>query len=148
MTSWSFADRAWHAYHCLPRTRRGKPPSYNSLEKAHGLSSGTLSRVMLGERAEFAMSTVEAIARALQVSLDWLMEGKGEAPKPTGPVPPRLPYLNESNQTSGDVRLSNHLPTQAEIAKAFIDDAESMAPDALCPELLARAMMLATSTKK
>jgi hypothetical protein len=147
MTSWSFADRAWHAYHCLPRTRRGKPPSYNSLEKNARLSSGTLSRVMLGEREEFAKSTLEALARALQVSLDWLVEGKGEAPKPSGPVPPRLPYLNESNQTSGDVRLSSHPLTQAEIAKAFIDDAEASAPDALCPELLARAMMLATSRK-
>lgn len=145
MTSESFADRAWYAYHCLPRTRRGKPPSYNSLEEKHGISTGTISRAMLGDREEFSKTTLEKLARALNVSVGWLVEGVGDQPVLTGQIPPRLPYLNESN-LSPDKSVTG--PRKSlELARACLEQAWLEAPNALPMELLARAQIFASKLK-
>jgi transcriptional regulator with XRE-family HTH domain len=143
MMSESFADRAWYAYHCLPRTKRGKPPSYNSLEKAAGISSGTISRAMLGDREEFSKSTLEALARVLNVSIDWLVDGRGEKPPLTGPIPPRLPYLNTMNEFSDKVPFPKDRQA-VEVAKMLVERAWNEAPNASVIELLARAQIEAS----
>jgi transcriptional regulator with XRE-family HTH domain len=142
MSTTSFADRAWLAYHSLPRTKRGKPPSYRSLEDAAGLSNGTISRVMLGEREDHSYETKTAIARVLAVSTEWLAEGRGEAPTPTGAVPPRLPYLVEEGAPESP------RPTSAlDEARAFLDEVVRQSPDASPLELLAAAQMIAIRRK-
>lgn len=83
------SDRAWLAYHSLPRDSAGKPPKRVDLERAHGLPQALFSKLFRGARVSFSMKTWKAIASALQVSLDWLVNGDGEPPSPTGPVPER-----------------------------------------------------------
>lgn len=85
----SLADRAWHAWHCLPRDSRGKPPSRASLEKPVGLSYATLSKIMLGEREDPGFAQLKLIAKALQCDVNWLADGDGPAPRTTLPIPPR-----------------------------------------------------------
>ena len=138
----SLADRAWLAYHALPRTRRGKPPSYRSLEDAAGLSNGTISRVMLGEREDHGYETKLALAKVLQVPVTWLAEGVGEPPKPTGTVPPRLPYLIDEASPE-----SPRLTTALDVARALLDEAARARPDASPLELLATAQLLAIQRK-
>lgn len=45
-----------------------------------GLSKGTVSMIESGNRADPSGSTVEKLARALGVSTDYLLSGKGAAP--------------------------------------------------------------------
>ena len=87
----TLADRVWFAYHCLPRDAKGNPPSYVSLERPWKLPNGTLSRVVYAERKDLRGMTLGLIAKALNVKLDWLMNGgRVDRPVPTGTVPPRL----------------------------------------------------------
>lgn len=136
----TLADRAWLAYHSLPRNKRGKPPSYRSLEMKRGLSGGTLSRLMMGDRGEHSYDVRLLIAEALQTTVDFLWKGLGDSPKPTGIVPPRLPYLIEDDEAQ-----ENHERplTSLEQARAFLERAASIAPNATAIELLARAQVLA-----
>jgi len=136
MSTTSFADRAWLAYHSLPRSKKGKPPSYRSLEDAVALSNGTISRIMLGEREDHGYETKTALARVLCVSAEWLAEGRGEPPTPTGPVPPRLPYLVEEGAPE-----SPRPTTALEEAKALLEAAALLSPDASPLELLAAAQL-------
>lgn len=145
MTSESFADRAWYAYHCLPRNRRGKPPSYNSLEEKHGISTGTISRAMLGDREEFSKTTLEKLARALSVSVGWLVEGVGDKPALTGQIPPRLPYLNDANVSMDKITLGAR--RSFDVAHALLEQAWLEAPAASPMELLARAQIFAAKLK-
>lgn len=78
----SLGERAWWAYQCI-----GAPP-YSHLEQRHGFSAGQLRRLLIGERHRAEHETVLRVSRALQVPVEWLLEGRGPAPAPTGPVPP------------------------------------------------------------
>lgn len=136
----TLADRAWLAYHSLPRNSRGKPPSYRSLEQKHALSGGTLSRLMIGDRAEHSYDVRIGIAEALGVSVDYLWKGSGTAPVPRLPVPPRLPYLVEQNEATGSPERA---ATALDRARFFLDRVAEVSPGANVFELLARAQVLA-----
>lgn len=83
----TLADRAWLAWHSLPRDEKGEPPGWKGLEAEHGVPGATFSKVFSGKRTEPRSSTVEAMARALRVSPEWLQFGRGQPPQPTEPVP-------------------------------------------------------------
>lgn len=85
----SLADRVWFAYHCLPRDEKGNLPSYVSVERPWKLPNNTLSRVISTERKDLRGKTLDLIAKALNVSIEWLMNGGDDGPVPTGIVPPR-----------------------------------------------------------
>lgn len=84
----SLPERAWWAYQCLPRDASGKPPASTKLDVDHGLGRGTLLRLFKGERTPGG-DTMVRVARALGVSVGWLLAGEGAAPKPSGPLAPR-----------------------------------------------------------
>lgn len=86
----TLADRAWFAYHCLPR-EEGELPSYRQLEMAYGLSTAIISKIVLGTREHFWPETMPKLAEALRCNVDWLRAGTGPAPRlPHGvSVPPR-----------------------------------------------------------
>jgi transcriptional regulator with XRE-family HTH domain len=86
----TLADRAWYAYHCLPRDRNGKPPTFKELEAAEQLPYSTLSHVMSGRRSQQRHETFAKIARALRVTEAWLRgEAAEHGPTLTGEWPPR-----------------------------------------------------------
>lgn len=60
-----------------------------SLEAAHELPAALLSKLFSGERRGFDAATAPKMARALGVSIGWLLEGKGAPPILTGPIRPR-----------------------------------------------------------
>lgn len=84
-----FGERAWRAWHSLPRDENGEPPSQRSIEKRHDLPQGTLSKVFKGDRANLQADTLEQLAEALGTSPAWLLRGHGEPPRLTGPIGPR-----------------------------------------------------------
>lgn len=81
------ADRAWLALHALPRVK-GKPPSARQLARRGHFDHAALSRLLRQQRMP-TTPTLQGIASALHVSVDWLLSGDGTAPVPTGRVPPR-----------------------------------------------------------
>lgn len=86
----SLAERAWYAFHCLPRGSRTKKPTPPTvLEKAHGLPRGSLGLIFSGTRTEPRLATRAKLAEALQVTEDWLIRGTGTPPTLTGLLPPR-----------------------------------------------------------
>lgn len=85
----AFQDRAWLAWHSMPRGAKGKPPSWRSIELEHKLAEGTFSKLFKGHRTEQGMPMLARIARALHVDVVWLVHGIGDPPTPSGPVPPR-----------------------------------------------------------
>jgi len=86
MTPKTMGERAWYAYHCLPRGKNGKPPPRRPFEEAHGLHNGTLKRVFLGASPRAEM--LDKVALALEVPIEWLLRGEGKAPKLSGVLPP------------------------------------------------------------
>lgn len=82
----TIADRAWYAWHCLPRSKKGKPPSWKSLEKEYGVATTTFSKLFSGERKTVELETLPKMASALRVSEMWLYKGEGEVPKLSGPL--------------------------------------------------------------
>jgi transcriptional regulator with XRE-family HTH domain len=89
----SLADRAWYAYHCLPRDPAGYPPNLKDLEIEVGISSyGTLSHVMAGRRSNHRADTFGKMAKAFRVTEAWLRGEEGERdPVLTGMLPPTWP---------------------------------------------------------
>lgn len=86
----SLGDRVWWALHCLPRSGpRHQAPGRKELEKRHGLANGTMGSLIHGARTEVRNETLTRLAAALQVSSEWLNEGKGAPPKLTGHIGPR-----------------------------------------------------------
>lgn len=85
----AFLERAWLAWHSMPRRASGKPPSWRSIELEHNLAEGTFSKMFKGHRREHGLAMYERLARALRTEVLWLVHGIGMAPKPSGPVPPR-----------------------------------------------------------
>ena len=141
----SLAERAWFAYHCLPRGKRNKPPPYRQLEQQVGLTNGTFSRLFLGERERPEPETVVGIAKVLGVTLDWLLTGKGDGPKPVGIVPPRLPYLVEEPAES---TLQVETLSAVSAAVRLIYEAAKRFPEASALELLAHAQLAAIRPMK
>jgi hypothetical protein len=97
----TFAERAWYAYQCLPRDPRGRPLSYRSLEIRYDLPRSSLSRLFSGAHGSVDASNVPRLARALGVSVEWLISGHGAPPTAAGPVLP-LSSTKESVQPEHD----------------------------------------------
>lgn len=53
------------------------------LSKLAGLAEGHVAMIERGTVEDGSVQTIGKIARALGVSLDWLVFGKGEGPRPT-----------------------------------------------------------------
>lgn len=84
----AIGERVWFALHCLPRQRNGQPPALYAVERRGGLSTGQLRKLVYGERGGLRDASVRKAAVALGASPEWLRDGTGEAPTPTGDVPP------------------------------------------------------------
>lgn len=82
-----------------------------SVEAARAIPQGTLARIIAGGRQEPRASTMRAVAAALNVTREWLEEGKGEPPRPTGKVPPR--HGNEPDARHVTVASHETLDTRA-----------------------------------
>jgi len=95
----SIGHRAWHAYYCLPRDEKGKPPSYRSLEDAHGVSNAGLQKMIKGNLRRPGYEVLSNIAAALKVTPHWLQTGEGEPPKSAWPIP-AYPYSEASGGLS------------------------------------------------
>lgn len=76
----TIAERAWFAWHCLPRNRRNKPPAIRKLELAHGLANAALRKVIYGQTARPAYDSVLKMAAALNCSPQWLVANEGPGP--------------------------------------------------------------------
>lgn len=87
MTAKTFSERAWLAYHSLPRRKSGKPPSQSELEEQYGLNKATFYKVFVRGR-QVSIDTLPKLASALNVSVEWLTTGRGDPPTPSGYVPP------------------------------------------------------------
>lgn len=85
----SIADRVWYALHCLSRDEQGRPPPPTVLEARHGLSRGLIGKLIGERQREVRGPTLMRLAQALHVSTEWLLEGRGLMPTPTGIVPSR-----------------------------------------------------------
>lgn len=85
----AFLERAWLAWHSMPRQANGKPPSWRSIELEHNLAEGTFSKMFKGHRREHGLAMYERLARALRTEVLWLVHGVGTPPTASGPVPPR-----------------------------------------------------------
>lgn len=88
----SLASRTWFALHCLPRDEKGRPPSYRSLELNYDLPRSVLSRLFSDDRKTVDASTLGKLAKAFRVSPEWLLDGEGSDPVPTGPVMPWMRF--------------------------------------------------------
>lgn len=86
-------DRVWRAYLALPRDDNGEPPPYAEVEKTHGISYATLSKIINGDRSEVRGATVAKLAAALRVAEGWLLTGANPPPLPP-PDRPR-PYAKK-----------------------------------------------------
>lgn len=99
-------DRVWYAWHCLPRDKRGKPPSWKGLEKKYAISQATFSRLASGERKTVDLETLPRLAEALGVGVLWLLKGDGDRPKLTGPYRPRAERYEEFDPTAWGARVT------------------------------------------
>lgn len=84
----TLAERAWYAYHALPRDFRGNPPSYRSLEQEHGLPQATFAKLFGGHKKSVGSANLPRLCRALGVNVAWLTESVGDPPELTGPIQP------------------------------------------------------------
>ena len=88
----TLADRVWYAIHCLRRNADGSVPKYVSIERKVGLPNAFLSKMVRGKRPEPSAASMVALASVLDVDLQWLVSGIGNAPSLSGPLPPRPGY--------------------------------------------------------
>ncbi len=115
----TFSDRAWYAWHCLPRDDEGSPPSPRPWGKTHGVDPSAIGRLFKGERG-MGVDVTRKFAEGLGVSLDWLVSGKGEAPVLTGPLPPRRKKTKDEHWQQ---RHRPHLLRAQERLRGIPDDA-------------------------
>lgn len=94
----NLGDRVWWAWNCLPRDK-GRLPPWKGLEREHGISPATFSKLISGERSTVGIDTLPKLAAALRVSEQWLMRREGQDPTPSGPLIGR-----------GEDRYANHDP--------------------------------------
>ncbi len=80
----TLGDRVWWAWNCLPRRADGKPDDYLSIEREHGISNGTISQLIKGDRVDVRGATLAKLSAALRVSPAWLLERHGPDPRLTG----------------------------------------------------------------
>lgn len=115
------ADRAWLAYHSLPRDEKGRPPSRRKVEQSNELPPSVLSKLFTGERKSVDASTLFKLAKAFGVSATWLQTGEGDPPLPTGRVPPRVLMLTYGS-TSLDIERLGLTDADAVTALAKVSD--------------------------
>lgn len=87
-TAEGIQDRAWLAWHSLPRAR-GRPPGREKLEIDHELPRDLLTQLFDGSRTYVRDDVLPRLAAALATTPQYLKRGTGAPPTPTGPVPPR-----------------------------------------------------------
>jgi hypothetical protein len=128
--SGKFAERAWLAWHSLPRDENGKPPTRRSLEVNYGLSQAVVSRLFGGYIKTVEAQTLIKLARALHVDPTWLATGVAKAPTPTGPMVP-LPgsYDPASFIPEPTIEFDDRYPNRA--TAAGIARRGGVAPDAI-----------------
>lgn len=103
----TLAERAWFAWHCLPRNKRDKPPPIRKLEIAHGLANAALRKIILGYTLRPAHDSLLKAALALNCDPRWLSTGEGQGPLAStfvAPGPPPLPARSRG-LSSSDVAL-------------------------------------------
>lgn len=83
---WSAGARAFYAWACLPRDRRGWPPRAKNLERDHGLYNGLLAKFFEGRSVR--VGTLRRIADALNCPVQWITDGQ-QRPNPTTDVAER-----------------------------------------------------------
>ena len=85
----SRGHRAWFAWKCLPRDERGEPPTFRSLERAHGLANKDLSRLVWDFYKRPSYEKMQRFAAALKTTPEWLEHEEGVGPSAKGYVQPR-----------------------------------------------------------
>jgi transcriptional regulator with XRE-family HTH domain len=98
----TIAQRAWFAWHCLPRTEKGQPPPIAQLERDHGLSHAQLRKLVMGLSKRPSYSTLTRAAQALACAPEWLGDNEGEPPRCSVFVPPGPP--NRKRASAGTAR--------------------------------------------
>lgn len=80
----TLAQRAWYAWHCLARDKKGNPPSLRKLseESTPEISHGQLHKLVMGKSSRPGITEFLKMAKALQCDPQWLQDGTGEAPTP------------------------------------------------------------------
>lgn len=98
----------------------------HSLARASGVSQSHISNVESGKRAELGPSVVSALATALEVSLAWLMTGRGS--REPGAVEVSEPHAVSPYEAAVTMLLAQeaHEGREAE-AKAFLESISSRA---------------------
>jgi transcriptional regulator with XRE-family HTH domain len=140
----TFADRVWRAYWSLPRTKQGRPDSFHALEREFGLANGIIGKIVKGYRNSVTGPTLAGIARALGVSMEYLADGSGAAPTPTGPVPSRTEENSRGvEDSSGHATLAPAITLEVQRAvDVAVDRAKHEAPAEAQPhQVLALALM-------
>ena len=102
----SIAQRAWFAWHCLPRNDRGQPPSLNVLEREFKFSHAQLRKIVMGRSPRPGYATIIRAAEALKCDAGWLGEGEGPPPVCSVFVPPCPPARKKALAASGAGLLS------------------------------------------
>lgn len=85
----SMGHRAWFAWHCLKRDDRLQPPAWRELERANGLTNGSLYKLIWGKATRPSYDRLVRMARALGCTPEWLINENGPGPVASLPVPPR-----------------------------------------------------------
>ena len=101
----TIGQRAWFAWHCLPRNDKGQPPSISQLEREHGLSHAQLRKIVMGLSSRPSYSTLTRAAQALDCAPEWLADGEGTPPVCSIFVPPGPP-LRKKAAASASARSS------------------------------------------
>jgi len=151
--SQTLADRAWRAYHSLPRDSAGKPPTLKDLELSTDppLGNATLSRLMRGEREEFHPDTFRRIVLVLNTSEAYLLGQPGaRAPALSGMMPPRpgMPWRRHGDvpgwRQSVELALMEKPPVLPPAAFLAGADMPVFAPiELITPEIAIAAAMYA-----
>lgn len=97
----TLAQRAWFAWHCLPRTDKGQPPPVRSLERAHLLANAQLQKLIMGRSKRPSYGELVKMAMALDCDPAWLQSGEGIAPTTSYPVPAGPPQRAKLTGGSG-----------------------------------------------
>lgn len=128
-------DHVWWAWHCLPRDKRGRPPSWRSLEHIYQLSPATFSKLCSGERKSVDSPTLIKLAEALRVTPTWLERGGyDDAPQLTGPIEPRPERYAEFDPATWTQRaqqLVANEPSNFDVAVRWVGALETLHPEVI-----------------
>lgn len=100
----TIGQRAWFAWHCLPRNDKGQPPSISQLERDHGLSHAQLRKLVMGLSSRPSYSTLTRAAQALDCAPEWLADSEGTPPVCSVFVPPGPPLRKKAAASAGTAR--------------------------------------------